>query len=358
MKEFLPYLITGPSAFAGCYLANHILRRAAARRGFLDMPSGRKMHKRPVPYGGGAGMYIAAAAALAALYLFWGPAFLYRTEITAIVCGGAVIVLFGLYDDILGSGAVQKLTAEAAAALIMYHAGFRIERISAPWAGSISLGGWGLAATIFWYWIMMNAINLIDGLDGLAAGVAGISALTILAMSAGSGRPLAICIALITAGVCLGFLPHNFPPARQFMGDAGSLFLGFLLGSLTLLTSTKAPALLTLLIPLVAVGMPVFDAGHAFFRRIIRGAHPFRADTQHFHHRLVGLGLSQKRAVLVMYYISAYLGVMAYVLSQAPPELTVVVVILLGAGMFLAAENLTVLGKALQDRNEGRSHDK
>lgn len=344
------YLGTFAAAALGCYLLNFPVRKWSAGRGFLDEPGERKLHARAVPYGGGAGIYVALVLALSCLYYFYPPAFLFQRQFQAIIIGGLLAVMAGLWDDARGSGAILKLSVEALVAAFMYSQGFRISRLSVPGVMTIELGYWGIPATIFWFWLMMNAINLIDGMDGLAAGVTAISAATILIITFEPSRPFDVFLALIVIGLCVGFLPHNFHPARLFMGDAGSLTLGFLVASLSLSTSTKAPALLPILIPFLAVGMPVFDTAHAFFRRIFGGKHPFQADTKHLHHRLLALGLSQKRTVLFLYYISAYLGAMAYVLSKAPAHITALVVALLMIGLFLLAENLSSLDKKRDEK--------
>ncbi len=333
------------AGFLSCYLLTFPVRALAVRLGFLDYPAEHKLHKKPVPYCGGVGIYVALVISLIVWFHIYPPAIIYRSRLEGLILGGLLVVIFGLWDDLKGSGALQKFTAQTLIALLMYHYGFRIERLSVPILGSVNLGWAGVILTVLWFWVMMNAINLIDGLDGLAAGVTAISATTILVITCDLNRPFGAFLAIIMVGICLGFLPHNFHPAKLFMGDTGSLMLGFLLAALTLTTSTKAPALLTLLIPLLAVGMPVFDTAHAFFRRILSGQHPFRADTKHLHHRLLALGLSQRRAVLLLYYISAYLGVMAYVLSRASAQMTVIVVVLLMIGLFLLAENISVLAR-------------
>ncbi|HOE63268.1 MAG TPA: MraY family glycosyltransferase [Candidatus Sumerlaeota bacterium] len=344
------YLGTFGAAALGCYALNFPVRKWAAIRGFLDEPGERKLHASAVPYGGGAGIYFALVLTLIFLYYIYPPAFLFQRQFLAIIIGGLFAVLAGLWDDARGSGAVLKLTVEALIAAFMYSQEFRISRLSVPGVMTVELGYWGIPATIFWFWLMMNAINLIDGMDGLAAGVTAIAATTILIIAYDSSRPFDVFFALIVIGLCVGFLPHNFHPARLFMGDAGSLTLGFLLASLSLSTSTKAPALLPILIPFLAVGMPVFDTAHAFFRRIFIGRHPFQADTKHLHHRLLALGLSQNRTVLFLYYISAYLGAMAYVLSKAPAHITALVVALLMVGLFLLAENLSSLDKKRDEK--------
>lgn len=348
MIEFA--IVTFLTAFFGALLFNYPVRAASRRFGFLDYPDERKLHTRAIPYGGGVGLYAALLFAIIVGYIMYPPAFLFRERLMALVLGGGIVVLFGLYDDARGSGALIKFTAQGAVALIMYLFGFRVEKLSIPIFGAISLGMLAPLVTVFWYWLLMNAINLIDGLDGLAAGVCAISAITILLITMGNITPFNMFQCLCIAGICIGFLFHNFYPAKLFMGDAGSLLLGFLIASLTLSTSTKAPAFLTLLIPLLAVGMPVFDTAYAFLRRILKGEHPFRADKKHLHHRLLALGLSQRRSVLILYYISAYLGVMAVVLSKAPPQFTALVVLLLMTGLFLLAENVSALAKIINGK--------
>ena len=339
-------------SFLSCWLFTFPVKSVSHKVGFLDLPTDRKMHSRPIPYGGGAGIFLAFITAVIVLYLIYPPSFLFRSRLEGLVVGGFIVLAFGLLDDAIGSGALLKFAAEALVAVVMYRYGFRFERLSIPGLGAVQLGWAGPVLTILWFWLMMNAINLIDGMDGLAAGITGIAALTILIITFSEARMMEAFLAIIVVGISAGFLPHNFHPAKIFMGDAGSLFLGFLMASLTLATSTKAPALLTLFIPLLAMGMPVFDTAHAFLRRIATGSHPFRADTRHLHHRLMALGLSQKRAVLFLYYIAAYLGVMAYVLSRMPGHITALVVTLLLIGLFLISENLTVMGNGIKKKDE------
>jgi len=345
------YITTFLLSFLVCFLLGFPIRSLSWRLGFLDLPGERKLHKNPTPYGGGVGIYIALVVALVTIYYIYPPAIIFRGYLMGLITGGILVILVGLWDDVRGTGALFKFSAEALIALIMYYFGFRIERMSIPGLGIIELGWVGWIITILWFWIMMNAINLIDGLDGLAVGVTAISCLTILIITFEKGQPFEAFLACCIIGLCLGFLPHNFHPARLFMGDAGSLVLGFLLASLTLTTSTKAPALLTLLIPLTAVGMPIFDTTHTFFRRIFSGQHPFRADKKHLHHRFLNLGLSQRRAVFLLYYISAYLGVMAYILSKTAAHITVFVVALLVVGLFLLSENISLLAKHKNAQN-------
>jgi UDP-GlcNAc:undecaprenyl-phosphate GlcNAc-1-phosphate transferase len=340
-------------SFSACYLLSFPVRLLASRLAVLDYPDQRKIHSVPIPSLGGLALLGAfAAAAIVAVKTDPQRFFLFRQPLAGLVIGAAIVTMLGLWDDVRGSGAAIKLAIQGAVGVLMYLYGFRIERITTPFEGILELRWGGLALTVLWYCIMMNAMNLIDGLDGLAAGISAIAGVTIFAISFHWDEPLAAFLALTIVGISVGFLPHNFYPAKIFMGDTGSLLLGFLLASLTLITNTKAPAILTLLVPLVALGLPLVDTLYAFLRRCLMRAHPFRADNRHLHHRLLALGLSHKRVVILLYYVSGYLGVMAYILSKVSPGITLLTVLILAIGLFLLIENLNFL-----ERRGKSSHD-
>ncbi len=331
-------------SFIVCYLLSFPVRFLASGLAILDYPEQRKIHAVPVPSLGGLALLVAfVAAAIVAAKMYPQRFFLFRPELEGLVIGAAIVTMLGLWDDVRGSGAVMKLMVQGAVGVLMYLYGFRIERITMPFEGMVELQWVGLVLTVLWYCVIMNAMNLIDGLDGLAAGISAIAGVTIFAISFHWNDPLAAFVALAIVGISLGFLPHNFYPAKLFMGDTGSLLLGFLLASLTLITSTKAPAILTLLVPLVALGLPLVDTAYAFVRRCFTGAHPFRADKRHLHHRLLALGFSHKRVVVLLYYVSGYLGLMAYILSKVSPGITLLTVLILAIGLFLLIENLNFL---------------
>jgi UDP-GlcNAc:undecaprenyl-phosphate GlcNAc-1-phosphate transferase len=334
-------------SLASAYVLTLLARSIARRLNILDYPDQRKIHAQPIPYLGGIAIFFALLISFAFVVFaapFW---FLFRTEFEGVIVGGLIVVLFGLWDDVRGSGALPKLAMQTLVGIIMFLYGFKVETISSPVGESFLLGSWGVILTILWYWVMMNAVNIIDGLDGLATGVSAIAALTILIISLDFPDPFALLLGAATIGATLGFLPHNFYPARIFLGDIGSMLLGFLLATLALRTSTKAPALLTLLIPLIAFGLPIFEAFYSFFRRFLTGAHPFRADKRHFHHRLLALGFSHKRVVVIIYYGSIFLGLMAYILAKTTTLVTLLTGMLLGLGLLLLIENLHFL----EDKN-------
>jgi UDP-GlcNAc:undecaprenyl-phosphate GlcNAc-1-phosphate transferase len=263
---------------------------------------------------------------------------------TGLVVGATCAVAVGIADDLLDLRPWTKLVAQLGIGYLMYQLGFRIERISNPFGAEIEFWQYlSLAGTVLWYALLMNGINMIDGLDGLATGIVAISGVTLCAIGFDLGQPFAAAMAIIVCGVCLGFLPFNFHPATIFMGDAGSLLLGFLLASITLLSSSKAPAVLTLFIPVFAVALPLFETVFAFARRMLRGQHPFRGDRSHLHHRFLDLGFSQRRTVFTFYYLTAYLGVTAYVLQRLEPKATLAMVAIISLGLFVLLENMRYL---------------
>lgn len=324
-----------------------VVRGVMRRAGIMDVPSpegGRKTHREPVAYEGGVAMYLAFLAGLVTA-TFLEPALFFDSERTrGLLIGATLIVAVGVADDLLDLRPVAKLIAQLGVGALMHWYGFEVEKISNPFGETIQLWGWAsLLGTMLWYALLMNGLNMIDGMDGLAAGIAGISALTLCAIAVDLGQDVSLALALVLAAVCFGFLKFNFTPATIFMGDAGSLLLGFLLASITLLSSTKAPALLALLIPMVAVALPLFETVFAFVRRTLKGQHPFRGDRRHLHHRFLALGFSPRRTVLTFYYLTAYFGVVAYVLQRLEAKATLALVVIIGMGMLLLVENMRFL---------------
>lgn len=348
-KILLILICTGASAF----FATWILRGLMLRFGIVDTPDpgGRKKHRKPVAYEGGVAIWLGCVSGLL-LFTFLYPEFIFdRVAVTGIVVGGTAIVCLGVADDLLDLRPWIKLVGQIAVAVLMHQYGFRIEKLSNPFGGDFLVPvELSYLITALWYAVLMNGINMIDGMDGLAAGIVAISAITLAGVSWDLQHPLAFALAIILLGGCLGFLPFNFIPASIFMGDAGSLLLGFLLGSITLLGSTKAPALLALIVPMLALGLPLFETVFAFIRRAMKGQHPFRADRRHLHHRFLALGFSEKRTVLTFYYITAYFGVTAYVLQRLEARSTLALVTIIGGGMLVLVENMRFL-----ERNRRRT---
>ncbi|MCV2488761.1 undecaprenyl/decaprenyl-phosphate alpha-N-acetylglucosaminyl 1-phosphate transferase [Geodermatophilus sp. YIM 151500] len=355
MREYAVVLLT---AALVTYLATPVVRLAAVRMRMMAAPRERDVHIIPTPRGGGVAMYLGVAAAvLVAMRL---PA-LQRTfddsQTVAVVAGGGLICLLGVLDDRWGLDALTKLTGQIAAAGVMVLFGVQLAVLFVPVAdiGTLSFGPTvGVPLTILVTVLVINALNFIDGLDGLAAGVSAIAALAFFTYSYYLGevgyQNVASAPALITAvlaGACLGFLPHNFSPARIFMGDSGSMLVGLMLsaGAVTATAqvdpqtfdsaATLLPLALPLLVPVAVLFIPFVDLVMAVVRRTRRGRSPFAPDKMHLHHRLLAIGHSHRRAVLVMYFWAALLsfGAVGLAITGGNAELVVAIGVLLVVGV-------------------------
>lgn len=300
-----------------------LVRNRAVRWGWLDQAnSSRKVHARPVPRLGGLGIVGGFFAPLCALFVVDSGVGAHFRAQTALVgglfIGGAVIVALGLYDDLRGAGARLKFSVQLVVALALYALGFRIEVIANPFGPALPLGMLSLPFTVLWVVGVINALNLIDGLDGLAGGVAffGVGTNFVLAMARGDIL-LALLMAAL-AGAILGFLVFNFNPASIFMGDTGSMFLGFVLAAVSIKTSTKSGTAVAMLVPIMALGLPIMDTLLAMVRRSMVGRPLFSADREHIHHRLMSrLVLSHRSAVLVLYGLCGLFTLTALGLNYA-----------------------------------------
>jgi UDP-GlcNAc:undecaprenyl-phosphate GlcNAc-1-phosphate transferase len=315
-----------------------IVRRIAYRFGALDHAlSSRKIHGRPIPRLGGIAIVIAFYVPLTGLLLFHsgvGTFFLAeRDHVIGLFVGGLVIALLGLYDDLRGSGAGRKFLVQFAVAGFLYYLGFRADLLANPFGNPIQLGWVSLPFTLLWIVGVINAMNLIDGLDGLAGGVALVAVVPTFLIALQRGHPLMMLFSSALAGAIVGFLFYNFNPASIFMGDTGSMFLGFVLAATALQTNQKASTAVAVLIPTIALGVPILDTLLAIGRRALRGRPLFQADKEHIHHRLMAIGLTHRQAVLVLYGFCVLLGAAALILtytSSLQSALLLVVIALLG----------------------------
>lgn len=317
-------------------VATPLLIRLAKRVGLIDAPSTGKIHLRPTPTGGGLAVFVAFFLPLWATVLSMGGREAELRALVGLTGASMLVVALGLYDDARGAGALRKLAVQIPAALLLYLAGFRVERLTNPFGPELVLGPLALPLTVLWVLAITNAVNLIDGLDGLAAGIGLIAALTLAGVGFARGEALLLVLSATLGGSLLGFLRYNFPPARIFLGDTGSLFVGLLLSVISLVENRKATLALALVVPIVAMLVPILDAGWAVVRRVRNGQHPFRGDTEHLHHRLLMLGLTQRRAVLSMWATSAYFGLLAFVFSILPKEQALWALLLLAVGVYAA----------------------
>ena len=326
------------------------VRALALGLGALDHPGPRRVHQSPVPKLGGLAMAISVLAVVWAAYLLPGPVggVIDPRPLIGFSIAGLVILALGIYDDLRGAPPALKLIVQALAAVILTQFGLGIAQITLPFTGEIGTGVMSVPLTIGWILLVTNAINLIDGLDGLAAGTVLIASMTLWCVGRMHTDIYVLFLTAVLAGSALGFLRYNFPPARVFMGDTGSQFLGFALATISLVDNRKGAATITLLFPLVTMGVPILDGLLAFGRRALSGHSVFVADAGHIHHRLLRIGLSQRSAVLVLWYVGVYLGVMAVMISALPRAYGWLVVALLAMGIYLAIQALEFVDRRIQ----------
>ena len=321
------------------------VRELAHRFGFLDHAlCSRKIHGKPIPRLGGVAIVIAFFAPLAALFFVnsavGGRFYADPLRALGLFGGGLAIALLGLVDDVWGAGAKTKFLVQFAVAGLMYWLGFRIDTIANPFGPDIQLGALALPFTMIWIAGVINAMNLIDGLDGLAGGVALIAVGSTFAIAALRGEPLMLLFTGALAGAVLGFLFYNFNPATIFMGDSGSMFLGFVLATTAIETNQKSSTAVALVVPIIALGFPIADTLLAMGRRGVRGVPLFSADRGHIHHRLLDLGLSHRQTVAVLYGASILLGGVALALSFANSAQATCCIVAVATAAFLALRRL------------------
>lgn len=340
----MPALAT--ASFGLALALTPFVMRAARRFGFVDHPGERKVHAEPMPTGGGFAVAGAFFAVLWASTLFPGAPPM--RAVVGLTVVGVLALTLGFFDDRFRLPAWFKLLVQAGCGVLLHEFGFGVDKLSNPFAGdrtAIELEGLGIVVDVIWVLAITNAINLIDGLDGLAAGVVAIATCSLLAVATIHSDFSVLWVGAILVGAVLGFLRYNFPPARMFLGDTGSQFLGMMMAALALLENNKGTAAITLLLPIVAMGLPLLDSALAFLRRLGRGGRIFRADQEHLHHRLLRLGLTQRQVVTLMYYACAYLGITAYMLSFLPRRAVLLVLVLLAMGLVLALETLEFIDR-------------
>ncbi|MBC7087759.1 MAG: undecaprenyl/decaprenyl-phosphate alpha-N-acetylglucosaminyl 1-phosphate transferase [Tissierellales bacterium] len=318
------------TSFIISLLLTPVMIKVAPKLGALDIPKdNRRMHKKPIPLLGGVSLYISVIIGL----ILFVPL---STEMKAVIVGATVMFLAGIKDDIKGTTAKEKLIYQLIAASIVIAFGVKIEFLTNPFSstGSIIYLGWlSIPLTFFWIVGITNTLNLIDGLDGLAAGVSFISSLSFIIVAALYGHFGIATLASLIAGATLGFLPYNFNPAKIFMGDTGALFLGFILSIISIEGVMKSVATISFVVPIIILGLPIFDTTFAILRRFINGQSIMEADKKHLHHRLLEHGYSHKKTVLILYMISAIFSFFAIMVSRINSKFALFV----AAGVFVVA---------------------
>lgn len=316
--------ITGVAAALAGLLATPLVVQMAVARGIYDVPSdGRRVHTHPVPRLGGVAVFAAMVCGLVATAIAWAgvgeTGLMHQPRFFAgILLGGGLLFAAGLVDDLRGIRPAIKLLAQVLAATVVYALGFQVDVLSLG-LGEFSLGWLSLPLTVLWIVGVTNAFNLIDGLDGLATGIALVALLTTLAVAIALGNVEVAVVCVALSGALLGFLRYNFSPAQIFLGDSGSLFVGFMLAVLSVHGSMKSATAVLVVVPLFALALPLLDTGVAIGRRWLRGVPLSGGDARHIHHRLLALGLSHRRAALVMYAAATALAMLGLSLAFAPP---------------------------------------
>lgn len=361
---FLELLVTVLIGFLANLAITPMIIRVAHRNEWYDEQNHRKIHVTDTPRLGGIGIFasfllsVLATLVMAAgpveaaqLGIRWAPRFAdLLVRFTPLLAGMIVVHILGLIDDFRSLRAVLKLLVQIVAAALVVLGPFRIEQLAIPFVWTeVSLGAWSYPITIIWIVAISNALNFIDGVDGLAGGTAAIAALffAIVAFMLGHGLAAALAVGLL--GALLGFLVFNLPQARVFMGDSGSYVLGFMLGVLPLAIHEGGRSTMALLPVITILLIPIVDMTTSVFRRLRRGKHPFSADREHLHHKLMDLGLGSWRILAVIYVANLILGGAALLWYLAEPAIAAAVQLMLWIAAGFAASALT----RAQRRNAG-----
>jgi len=336
-----------------------VVRRVARRLGAIDYPGGRRINTRPTPRLGGVAIYIGFLVA-ALLFMVITRIELHRAggemfirmpirlqtdrALLGIMLGGTFLLAVGIYDDIRGMRPAVKFAAMVAAAAILIPFGLATEFVTHPLTGkTVAVGNWGAAFTVAWVVVVVNVINIIDGVDGLAAGISAIAGMTLLLTAAAKGDAVAVSLAAALIGATLGFLRHNFNPARIFMGDSGSMFLGYVLGGLSVMGLYKSYTALSLAVPILPLGVPIADTVFAIIRRFRSGRPIYLPDREHLHHRLLARGLTQRQTVFILYLVSALLGLGALAISGVNRSGSIVTLGVILAMLLVGAQRMGLL---------------
>jgi len=331
------------------FVATREVRDLAAHRGWVSVPqSGRHIHQAPLPRLGGVAIFLAFSVSLG-LWLGLSLIFprlvegLAPTTILRIYIPACLIFGLGIYDDLRGAGPYLKFAVQAIAAAMLFAGGMRVLNLPLIF-GSHSLPWFvGLPLTVLWVVAVTNAFNLIDGLDGLAAGSALFSTMVFFVVSLVDHSWLGSLMSVTLAGAILGFLRFNFNPATIFLGDSGSLFIGFMLSALALAGAQKAPTFVAVAIPVVSFGLPILETLLSILRRLISGRPIFTADREHIHHKLLQMGFSHRQVVIVLYAVSAIFAMLSLFLLWPTGSTLGLVLAVVGTGIWLGVQHLNYL---------------
>lgn len=315
----------------------------AKKTGAMDAPDPRKVHKKPIPRIGGLAIYAGFMVSIIFVSLKFGVDSEQFKETVGLLVSGSLIVALGLVDDYKNLPAKIKLLGQICAAGVLVGLfDVRINFVTDPFGDYLYLDSLAIPATMFWLVGLTNTVNLIDGLDGLAAGVASIASITILLIALELNFILVAVMTAALAGAAVGFLKYNFNPAQIFMGDTGSMFLGFMLAGISVTGAVKSVATIALIVPIFALALPILDTTFAIVRRLRGGVPIFKPDKGHLHHRLLGVGFTQCQAVLLMYVISALFGLSAIALTAVSCQIAAVILLVVIAAIIYGVKKLGI----------------
>ncbi len=341
----MTYLLLFATSAGITLLLTPLARQMFHRMGWVDHPDQkRKLHAAPIPRLGGVPISIAFFGSLGLLSVIHSSlatgfsresSELYRAMLPSLLVLGV-----GIWDDIKGASPYLKIAVQAASGYWLWSMGFSVNHIGIPGTAGLSLGPFALPVTILWVVGITNALNLVDGLDGLASGVAFFAATTMFVVATLNGNTMLAILTITLSGATLAFLRFNFNPATVFLGDSGSLFLGSLLATFSILWSSKASTLVAVVAPLFALGLPIAEVGISVFRRFVRGQPIFSADSEHIHHRLLTRGMNTKTAVAVLYGVCALLGIASLLLATWQTRNVGMVLLVLVAAGWLGIQQL------------------
>ncbi|MBR6636770.1 MAG: undecaprenyl/decaprenyl-phosphate alpha-N-acetylglucosaminyl 1-phosphate transferase [Phascolarctobacterium sp.] len=318
------------------YVLTPYIKKLAFKIGAVDRPDNRKVHKKIMPRLGGLAIYIAfMIGCVASMEITW--------DIFGILLGGTLIVALGVADDVYQLPAKVKLLGQIAAACVLVIFDIRIEWVNNPLGGYFYLDMLSIPFTIFWVISFTNVVNLIDGLDGLAAGVSAIASLTVILVAVQMGYFHVAVLTAALAGAIIGFIRYNFNPATIFMGDTGSMFIGYMLAAISVYGAVKTAATIALIVPAIALGLPILDTAFAIMRRYVNGRPIFQPDKGHLHHRLLATGMSHKETVLFMYGITAVLCIGAVLWAEMDGFYAALIIAVIMTAVAVGAKKIGIL---------------
>lgn len=319
------------------YICTPLVRTLAVKIGAIDAPDARKVHQVSIPRLGGLAIYIGYMVSL--LYSVKDI-----SSVKGLLIGSVILVAVGIWDDVKQIGPKTKLLGQIVAALMLPIFDNAIHFISIG-DHMLYLEYLSIPLTVFWIVGFTNIVNLIDGLDGLAAGISLIACIAICIVTLQMGQVDLACITLALAGAACGFLRYNFNPAKIFMGDTGSMLLGYTMAAISVMGSVKTAATVGLVVPVIVLGLPILDTLFAIVRRRINGRPVFQPDKGHLHHRLLAMGLTQKQAVLLMYAVTAVLGCVSIVAAKANFTIGLLLVVLILCACVWTATRIGIIAK-------------